>query len=365
LPSLRVQRSCAAALVAVLAFSLCAPAMAAPSATSQLLSAQEQASAARARMDKMRSDLESGISRYEAASAKLSATRKKIAENTARLAKIDESVKEGQDHLATRAAFQYRTGAPGMIDVLFGASSFENFSSRLYVFSEIAKQDSELLTALKAQRAEAIALRSDLKKREAAQASELAQVATRQATVQKQVDAQDRYLESLSAEVSSLVAAQDKARAAAAIASAPKTAPAPSRAPKPSKTPVSKAGAIVFASVDGRPGKYAVVSGDPLTYRSTGVKFSGVTTMYGNADNGSGTSSGRHFDENEFTCAHKTLPFGTRLAVTKGSRSVIVTVTDRGPFTPGRMLDLTRRSARYLGVDGVGTVKCEIVQPVR
>jgi peptidoglycan hydrolase CwlO-like protein len=237
LPSLRVQRSCVAALVAVLAFSLCAPAMAAPSATSQLLSAQEQASAARARMDKMRSDLESGISRYEAASAKLSATRKKIAENTARLAKIDESVKEGQDHLATRAAFQYRTGAPGMIDVLFGASSFENFSSRLYVFSEIAKQDSELLMALKAQRAEAIALRSDLKKREAAQASELAQVATRQATVQKQVDAQDRYLESLSAEVSSLVAAQDKARAAAAIASAPKTAPAPSRAPKPSKTP--------------------------------------------------------------------------------------------------------------------------------
>ena len=115
----------------------------------------------------------------------------------------------------------------------------------------------------------------------------------------------------------------------------------PSRAPKPSKTPVSKAGAIVYATVEGRSGKYAVVAGDPLTYRPTGVKFSGVTTMYGNDDNGTGTSSGRRFDENEFTCAHKTLPFGTRLAVTKGGRSVIVTVTDRGPFTPGRMLDLT------------------------
>jgi rare lipoprotein A (peptidoglycan hydrolase) len=363
--SLRSQRSRVAVLVAVLAVALCAPATAAPSATTQLLSAQEQASVARAKMDRMRNDLESGISRYEAASGKLVATRAKIAENTERLAKIDQSVKEGQEHLATRADFQYRTGTPGMIDVLFGASSFEDFSSRLYVFSEIVKQDAELLATLKAQRAEAVELRSDLKKREATQSSELAQVASRQSTVQKQVDAQDRYLDSLSAEVSSLVAAQDKARAAAAVSSAAKSSPAPSRAPKPSKTPVSKAGAIVFAAVEGRPGKYAVVSGDPLTYRPTGVKFSGVTTMYGNDDNGTGTSSGRRFDENEFTCAHKTLPFGTRIAVTKGGRSVIVTVTDRGPFTPGRMLDLTRRSARYLGVDGVGTVKCEIVQPVR
>ena len=74
--------------------------------------------------------------------------------------------------------------------------------------------------------------------------------------------------------------------------------------------------------------------------------------MYGNDDNGSGTASGRPFDENEFRRHTKTLPFGTRLAVTKGSKRVIVTVTDRGPYTPGRMLDLSRRSARYLGVDG-------------
>ncbi len=39
------------------------------------------------------------------------------------------------------------------------------------------------------------------------------------------------------------------------------------------------------------------------------MKFSGVTTMYGNDDNGTGTASGRRFEKNEFTCAHKTLPF--------------------------------------------------------
>ncbi len=75
-----------------------------------------------------------------------------------------------------------------------------------------------------------------------------------------------------------------------------------------------------------------------MNYRPTGVKFSGVTTMYGNDDNGTSTASGRRFDENEFTCAHKTLPFGTRLAVSKNGKSVIVTVTDRGPFTPGGCL---------------------------
>ncbi len=360
--ALLAHRSRLVGLAGVLAIALsCVPAVAAPPASTQLQTAQQQANAARARMDKMRNDLESGMARYEAASTKLRATRSKIAANTARLAQIDQSVKEGQEHLATRAAFQYRTGAPGMIDVLFGASSYEDFSARLYVFSEIVKQDAALLAKLKAQRAEAVALRADLSKREAAQVAELAQVSARRQSVQKQVDAQDRYLESLSAEVASLVAAQDKAR----VVTRPKPPAAPTRVPAPSKAPVSKAGAIVYAAVEGRPGKYAVVSGDPLSYRPTGVKFSGVTTMYGNSDNGTGTSSGRRFDENEFTCAHKTLPFGTRLAVSKGGRSVIVTVTDRGPFTPGRMLDLTRRSARYLGVDGVGTVRCEIVQPIR
>jgi rare lipoprotein A (peptidoglycan hydrolase) len=336
-----------------------ASATAAPSTTAQLQSAQQQASTARTRMDRMRADLASEMSRYDASSGRLAATRARITANSARLKEIDQSLRDGQARLAARAAFQYRTGAPGMLDALLGASSFEELSSRMYVFSKLAKQDSALLDTLRAQHAEASALRTDLGNREAEQVGELRQVAAQRAGVQKQVDAQQRYLDSLRSDVAALVAVQDKARSAA------NSSASLSGVPRPSKTPVSKAGAIVFAAVEGRSGKYAVLSGDPLSYRPTGVKFSGVTTMYGNDDNGTGTASGRPFDENEFTCAHKTLPFGTRLAVTKGSKSVIVTVTDRGPYTPGRMLDLSRRSARYLGVDGVGTVQVEIVQPLR
>jgi rare lipoprotein A (peptidoglycan hydrolase) len=65
------------------------------------------------------------------------------------------------------------------------------------------------------------------------------------------------------------------------------------------------------------------------------------------------------------TAAHKTLPFGTHVRVTdiKSGRSVVVTITDRGPFTRGRVLDLCTRAARALGMinRGVVYVRAEIL----
>jgi rare lipoprotein A len=62
------------------------------------------------------------------------------------------------------------------------------------------------------------------------------------------------------------------------------------------------------------------------------------------------TASGANYDPNKFTCAHRTLPFGTRLRVTdaKTHRSVIVVVNDRGPFTKGRVIDLSLAAAKTL-----------------
>ena len=61
--------------------------------------------------------------------------------------------------------------------------------------------------------------------------------------------------------------------------------------------------------------------------------------------------------------AHRTLPFGTKLRVTHGGRSVIVTVNDRGPFIRGRVLDLSTGAARAVGLTGagVGHVTAEVV----
>jgi rare lipoprotein A len=94
----------------------------------------------------------------------------------------------------------------------------------------------------------------------------------------------------------------------------------------------------------------------------SGHSFSGMASYYGN-ESGSKTASGAHFNQNAMTCAHRSLPFGTKLRVTHGGRSVVVTVNDRGPFVRGRVLDLSTGAARAVGLTGagVGRVTAEVV----
>lgn len=92
----------------------------------------------------------------------------------------------------------------------------------------------------------------------------------------------------------------------------------------------------------------------------SGRSFTGVASTYGN-ESGRQTASGQRFNENAMTCAHRSLPFGTKLRVTHGDRSVVVTVNDRGPFVRGRVLDLSTGAARAIGLGGLGQVTAEIV----
>jgi rare lipoprotein A len=94
----------------------------------------------------------------------------------------------------------------------------------------------------------------------------------------------------------------------------------------------------------------------------SGRSFSGIASFYGN-ESGSKTASGQRFNQNAMTCAHRSLPFGTKLRVTHGGSSVVVTVNDRGPFVRGRVLDLSTAAARAIGLTsaGVGRVTAEVV----
>ncbi len=89
----------------------------------------------------------------------------------------------------------------------------------------------------------------------------------------------------------------------------------------------------------------------------------GLASYYGH---GSETASGEKFDARELTAAHRTLPFGTRLLVTNVAtgRSVTVRVNDRGPFVPGRVVDVSQSAAETLGMVGAGVakVKVDVVQ---
>ena len=90
--------------------------------------------------------------------------------------------------------------------------------------------------------------------------------------------------------------------------------------------------------------------------------FSGIASYYGN-EAGNKTASGQRFNQHAMTAAHRTLPFGTKLKVTHGSRSVVVTINDRGPFIRGRVLDLSKGAAHAIGLTGrgVGRVVAEVM----
>jgi len=91
--------------------------------------------------------------------------------------------------------------------------------------------------------------------------------------------------------------------------------------------------------------------------RSFKRSFSGKASYY--SYRGGKTASGSSFNRNLPTAAHRSLPFGTRVRVTDlaSNKSVIVTVTDRGPKAPGRMLDLSLDAARTLGITDRGVVR--------
>jgi rare lipoprotein A len=94
----------------------------------------------------------------------------------------------------------------------------------------------------------------------------------------------------------------------------------------------------------------------------SGHSFSGMASYYGN-ESGSKTASGQRMNASAMTAAHRSLPFGTKLKVTHGGRSVVVTINDRGPFIRGRVLDLSTGAARAIGLTsaGVGRVTAEVV----
>lgn len=95
----------------------------------------------------------------------------------------------------------------------------------------------------------------------------------------------------------------------------------------------------------------------------TQIASQGVASFY---TEGQQTASGEKFDTHDLTAAHPTLPFGTRLRVTNVAtgRFVTVRVNDRGPYVPGRIVDVSHSAADALGMvgSGIAKVKLDVVQ---
>ncbi|MDY0249097.1 MAG: septal ring lytic transglycosylase RlpA family protein [Pseudomonas sp.] len=98
------------------------------------------------------------------------------------------------------------------------------------------------------------------------------------------------------------------------------------------------------------------------TSQETGI--SGQASWYGAQHHGKKTASGERFNQNALTAAHRTLPFGTQVKVTNtlNNKSVTVRINDRGPYSKGRIIDLSRAAALKIDMikQGVAPVYLQV-----
>jgi len=91
----------------------------------------------------------------------------------------------------------------------------------------------------------------------------------------------------------------------------------------------------------------------------------GIASYYGDEYQGGETASGQRYDKNLLTAAHKTLPMGTKVRVTRldTKKTVDVTINDRGPYFKGRILDLSGKAAEVLGIrkDGTANIQLDVL----
>jgi rare lipoprotein A len=88
----------------------------------------------------------------------------------------------------------------------------------------------------------------------------------------------------------------------------------------------------------------------------------GLASWYGRGFHGKLTASGEVFDQEKFTAAHRSLPWGSRVRVTNlaNGKSVEVRINDRGPIGKGRIIDVSRAAARILGIVGAGIASVRV-----
>ncbi len=98
--------------------------------------------------------------------------------------------------------------------------------------------------------------------------------------------------------------------------------------------------------------------GSAASYTKATITQRGKASWYGPGFHGRRTASGERFNTNDMTAAHKTLPFGTKVKVTntKTGQSVVVRINDRGPYAHGRVIDLSKASARSIGINIIAQV---------
>ncbi len=126
-------------------------------------------------------------------------------------------------------------------------------------------------------------------------------------------------------------------------------------------------GLVFVLSACGRSmSKAPVVPPHPVSFNEAELlhEEEGYASWYGPGFYGRKTASGQRFTKHKLTCAHRKLPFGTRLHVTnlQNGKSIEVIVNDRGPFIKGRVVDLSYAAAKEIGLIKAGAAPVKVKQ---
>jgi len=305
---------------------------------------QQQAREASSRISGMEEELASRMRALDEASEELTETRNQITEGEYQAAILESSIEENRQTLAIQADFMYRSEGFGYIEMIFRAQTISELTTKLQLVDMLAAQDARTIEDLLVQTAQHDALLAELydlrEDQERIEESRRAEVRAAQETI----DRQQSYIQSLNARVRQALQSEQEARNRREA----------TRAAAPSGS--SRESGATVAATSGSGGG----SGGG-GYTSTGMSFSGIASWY---EIGTRTANGEAFNPNAMTAAHPSLPFNTLVRVTFNGRSVVVRINDRGPFTGGRIIDLSRGSAEVIGLRsaGIGTVNVEVVQ---
>jgi rare lipoprotein A (peptidoglycan hydrolase) len=320
----RLPAAVAIACLLTLAFAL-SPVIAQPVQES-MMSKQEQARS----LEKDIASLEGQLARAQrdwfSITQRLGEIEKRITECMAELDAAQVEVERTRQDLNAKIRYLYTDGKSDDLISLLQASDVADFIVKYDYLARAVTGEARLLNELRAKRKSIEKKQDELTRYKEEQASLAGTVDT--AGIEAQLSMKRQQLAAVTSEIIAMELPQ-------------------------TQTP---------APVDFSPTKVYAMP-DESGFIRTGQTVSGYSSWYGGEFHGRPTASGEVYDQYAFTCAHKSLPFGTWLRVVFRGRAVIVRVNDRGPFVRGRILDLSRAAAEAVGLTGVQWVDCEIVVP--
>lgn len=321
-----------------------------PALADELSSKKAEIESLQAELDSIASQIEALNQEITSLQGRIEGLKQQIDEEQAELDSLNNEINLREQALKQRVRQLYVKDASYSLSMVLNADSFFDFVDKARLLTFLVRADSENLERLKQARA---------------RQKEVIEKLNRDRT------AYELYIAGYQERISELELLEENKKALLSRAKYEYNVLLRSRTQAVSRGYVQRNGGYSPSSVV--PRKFAEVSpygGGWLTsqrmpdsYTASGKKWTCVASWYGNEFHGRRTASGEIFNQWDFTVAHRTLPFGTFVAIEYRGRKIVAMVNDRGPFIPGREFDLSRGCAEALGFTGLARITVEIVHP--